>query len=175
MDVKQLCNKEITLRKLLKSDAKRLHELANDKSVSDNLRDAFPHPYTMKDALNFIEKSTQPGLRHLFAIEYKGEYVGNIVLMTGNDVYRKSAEIAYFIGKPYWNKGIATQAVELITNYGFEILGLVRIHTGIFEFNLSSMRVLEKNGYTKEGIFRKAVLKNNKLWDEHRYAKINLK
>ncbi len=171
----QLSNKEIILRKLLKSDAQRLQMLANDKGVSDNLRDGFPNPYTMKDALDFIEKSSQPALNNLFAIEYKGEYVGNIALIIESDVYRKSAEIGYFIGRPYWNKGIATKSVELITNYGFETLGLARIHTGIFEYNLASMRVLEKNGYIKEGVFRKAVFKNKIFWDEHRYAKINTK
>jgi ribosomal-protein-alanine N-acetyltransferase len=99
--------------------------------VSINLRDAFPQPYTLKDA-----------------------------------------EIGYFIGEPFWNKGIATKAVSLITDWGFNNLDIVRIHTGIFEFNKSSQRVLEKCGYMKEAIFKKSICKNNEIYDEIRYAKI---
>lgn len=108
-----------------------------------------------------------------FGIDYNGEYVGNISLVPGQDVYRKSAEIGYFIGEPYWNKGIATVAVDLITEYGFGVLGLVRIHTGVFDYNPSSQRVLEKCGFRKEGVFRKAILKEGKIRDEIRFAKIN--
>ncbi len=63
--------------------------------------------------------------------------------------------------------------MRLLTAYGFEQLKLARIHAGIFEYNPASMRVLEKNGYVKEGVFRKSIFKNEKLWDEHRYAITN--
>jgi RimJ/RimL family protein N-acetyltransferase len=83
-----------------------------------------------------------------------------------------SAEIGYFIGEPYWNKGIVTKAVKLITEYGFQHLGIIRIQTGVFEYNTASQRVLEKCGFVKEGVFRKSVIKQGKLWDEVRYAKL---
>lgn len=166
---------EVELRKFRNSDAGRLVKLANNKKISQNLRDGFPHPYTLSDAESFIKKCLEQKTITTFAIEYKGEYVGNIGLMIGQDVYRKSAEIGYFIGEEYWNKGITTKAVNLITEFGFKELELIRIHTGIFEFNTSSMRVLEKCGFTKEGIFQKAIYKNSKIWDEHRYSKINSK
>ncbi|MEI6122508.1 MAG: GNAT family protein [Bacteroidota bacterium] len=50
---------------------------------------------------------------------------------------------------------------------------MARIHTGIFEYNTASMRVLEKCGFECEGIFKKAIFKNHCLWNEHRYAKLN--
>jgi RimJ/RimL family protein N-acetyltransferase len=62
-------------------------------------------------------------------------------------------------GEPYWNKGIATSAVNLITQFGFNVMDLVRIHTGVFEYNAASMHVLERCGFVKEGIFRKSVIK----------------
>ena len=108
----------------------------------------------------------------IFAIEYQGNYVGNISLVMGSDVNRQSAEIGYFIGEPFWNKGIATQAVNLITEFGFKELKIIRIHTGIFDYNKSSQRVLEKCGFTKEGVFQKAISKSGKIYDEIRYAKI---
>ncbi len=57
-----------------------------------------------------------------------------------------------------------------MTSYGLESLDFVRIHTGVFEYNFGSMRVLEKNGYTKDGIFKKSIFKNDQIWDEHRYS-----
>ncbi len=170
--MKILQNEKIKLRPLELSDIKRLAEIANNRNISKNLRDGFPHPYTEFDARNFIQKCIKQNPTTLFAIDYEGLYVGNIGLVIGTDVYRKSAEIGYFIGEPYWNKGIVTQAVNIATAYGFEFLAIERIHTGVFDYNLSSQRVLEKCGFKKEGIFRKAIFKNGKFYDEIRYSKL---
>jgi len=161
----------IVLRSFWESDAPRLAELANNTKIGRNLRDGFPYPYTLENAKDFIGRFKD----HIsfFAIEYNGEYAGNISLVPCDNVHRKTAEIGYFLGEPYWNKGIMTAAVNLITEYGFGELGFARIHTGVYEFNPASQRVLEKCGYTKEGIFRKNVFRENRLWDEVRYAKIN--
>ncbi len=168
----ELKSGNITLRPLRLSDAVRLAELANNEKISRNLRDGFPHPYTLADAQNFLQKFTNQDPVTFFGIDYGGEYVGNISLVPGQDIYRKSAEIGYFIGEPYWNKGIITAAVNLITDYGFNQLDIIRIHTGVFEYNFASQKVLEKCGFIKEGIFRKSVFKQGKLWDEVRYAKL---
>lgn len=167
----ELTSGNISLRALRESDAPQLAMLANNEKIGRNLRDGFPYPYTLEDAMSFIQKFMHSP--SLFAIEYQGEYVGNISLTPCENVYRKSAEIGYFIGEPYWNKGIMTTAVNLITEFGFKELGLARIHTGVYEYNPASQRVLEKCGFVKEGTFRKSVFKNGQLWDEVRYAKIN--
>lgn len=162
----------IVLRPLRLTDALRLSELANNEKISRNLRDGFPNPYTLADAENFLQRFSDQDPVTFFGIDFNGEYVGNISLVPGQDVYRKSAEIGYFIGEPYWNKGIVTKAVNLISEYGFNHLDIVRIHTGVFEYNAASMHVLEKCGFVKEAVFRKSVFKQGKLWDEVRYAKL---
>jgi len=169
----ELKSGNVRLRPLRLSDAERLVELANNEKISRNLRDGFPNPYTLADADNFLAKFTNQNPVTFFGIEYSGEHVGNISLVPGQDIYRKSAEIGYFIGESYWNKGIVTTAVNLITEYGFKNLGIIRIHTGVFEYNIASMRVLEKCGFIKEAVSRKSVFKQNKIWDEVRYSKIN--
>lgn len=169
----ELQSGNIRLRPLLLTDAARLVKLANNEKIARNLRDGFPNPYTLDDANYFLENFTNQDPVTFFGIEYEGEYVGNISLVPGQDIYRKSAEIGYFIGEPYWNRGIMPTAVNLITDYGFRQLGFIRIHTGVFEYNMASMRVLEKCGFVKEGIFRKSIFKQNKIWDEVRYSKIN--
>jgi len=168
----ELQHENVKLRPLEMKDKLRLTELANNEKISVNLRDGFPHPYHLKDAEDFIEKCLGQDPITLFAIEFEGNYVGNIGLVKGTDVYRKSAEIGYFLGEPYWNKGIITKAINLITNYGFTRLDVERIHCGVYDFNLASQRVLEKCGFKKEGVFKRAIIKNAKMYDEVRYAKL---
>jgi RimJ/RimL family protein N-acetyltransferase len=163
---------KVIIRPLKEEDAERMAELANNIKISENLRDGFPNPYTLNDAIAFIKKFKDQKQAKVFGIEYNGDYVGNIGLVPETDVYRSSAELGYFIGEPYWNKGITTKAIKLICDFGFKNLDIVRIHSGIFEYNKASQRVLEKCGFEKEGISRKAIFKKNKLWDELRYAKV---
>ena len=165
-----LQHNNITLRPMQDSDKTVLSNLINNKKISDNLRDIVPFPYTEQDGEFFINMTKNENPVVTFAIEYKGDFCGVIGLVPQKDVYRKSAEIGYWIGEPYWNKGIATIAVKLVTEYGLNVLGFNRIHTGVFEYNKASMKVLEKNGFEKEGIFRKSVFKNGQFRDEHRYS-----
>jgi ribosomal-protein-alanine N-acetyltransferase len=167
-----LTNENVTLREFTADDKYRLAELANNPKISINLRDGFPNPYTVADAENFLHKYAGLESSLVLAIEYNGVYVGNIGLHKATDVYRKSAEIGYFLGEPYWNLGIMTKAVNLICDYGFKTLDIVRIHAGIFEFNPASMRVLEKCGFKNEAVFEKAITKAGKIYNEIRYAKI---
>jgi len=160
----------IILRRLTKNDRSALAVLANNKKIWDNVRDLLPFPYTENDALDFIRMTMEEEIPMTFAIEYEGRLCGVIGLSPQVDVYKKTAEIGYWIGEPFWNKGIATTAVRLMTSYGLQSLDFVRIHTGVFEYNIGSMRVLEKNGYTKDGIFKKSIFKNDQIWDEHRYS-----
>jgi RimJ/RimL family protein N-acetyltransferase len=168
-------NGDVILRELMESDLEKLAIYANNDKVSINLRDGFPKPYTIESARNFKKMVDAQRPKTFFAIEYQNEYAGNISLSIGTDVYRKSAEIGYFIGEPFWNKGIATKAVNLITEWGFSQLDIVRIYTGVFEYNLASQRVLEKCGFVKEAVFIQSLCKNDKLYNEIRYAKIRNK
>ena len=160
------------LRPLYNSDANVLAQLANNKKIWDNVRDYLPFPYYIEDAIYFITPTQKEDPVMTFAIEYDEQFCGVIGLVGQSDVYKKTAEIGYWLGEPFWGKGIATQAVTLITDYGFNELGFVRIHTGIFKYNIGSMKVLEKNGYKKDGVFEKNVFKNGEMIDEHRYSKI---
>ncbi len=161
---------KVTIRKLQSSDRLLLAQLANNKNIWNNLRDYIPHPYSENDAEFFINLTKKQNPPQSFGIVYKKELCGVISLLIQEDVYKTSAEIGYWIGEPYWIKGIATEAVKEITHYGFENLDIIRIYTGVFEHNIGSMKVLEKNGYHKEGIFKKAVIENGKILDEHRYC-----
>jgi len=103
-------------------------------------------------------------------MHFQDELCGVIGMNVQNDIYRKSVEIGYWLGEPYWGKGITSAALKLMTDYAFNVLDVNRVYTSVFEANHASMRVLEKNGYTKEGVLRKAVYKNDVFLDEHRFG-----
>ncbi len=168
-----MVNETIKIRALNPSDKSELAKIANNKKVWDNLRDYIPYPYHEKDAEFFINKTKQENPKQSFGITSQDSLCGVIGLSIQKDVYRKSAEIGYWIGEPYWGKGIATKAVKLITKYGFNELDLHRIYAGVFAYNIASMKVLEKNEFEKEGIFKNAIFKNGKFHDEYRFYKLN--
>jgi len=167
-----LNSQSVMLRRLVPADKDSLAKLANNKKIFDNVRDFFPHPYTEKDAIEFIGMCEQESPASTFAIEFQQEFAGVIGLGVQTDVYRKSAEIGYWIGELFWNKGIATTAITLMLDHAFNNLNLIRIFTGVFDFNKASRRVLEKCGFKLEGIFEKSVIKNDVVCNEYRYARI---
>lgn len=163
---------KVHLRKLKEQDIVPMAQLANNIKIYNNVRDAFGHPYTEQNAADFIENQAHSNSEIVFVIEGNGHFCGLCGLILQEDVYRKSAEIGYWLGEPYWGKGMATKAIALLVDYAFSEVQLNRLFASVFEYNKASMRVLEKNGFQKEGISKKAVFKNGKYWDEHRYALI---
>ncbi|MDF1560364.1 MAG: GNAT family protein [Bacteroidales bacterium] len=161
----------VTIRKFRCNDKFAMAEVANNEKVAVNLRDAFPSPYSVEDAQKFISMCLRQKPYQVFAIEFEGEYVGNIGLHRQDDVYRRTAELGYFIGEKWWNRGITSRAVNLICEYGFRELDIIKIFSGVFSFNTASQRVLEKCGFGREAVLRNAVIKNGKICDEIRYAK----
>ncbi len=164
---------EIVLRKVTPLDTHALVCNANNKKIGDNMRDSFPYPYTIEDAKKFIDHISIDESQVTMAIDYKDKLIGTISLVFQNDVYRKKAEIGYWIGEKYWLKGVGTIAVEYMTRYGFDVLKLHRIYAEVFENNIGSMIVLEKNGYKREGVLRDDVYKNGKYLDTIVYGKLN--
>ncbi len=165
----ELSSGEVTLRMLRKTDADQLAQLITP-SIWDNLRDHIPFPYHTSDALNFISTCEKQSPPCTFAITIKKELCGVIGIILQKDIYRLSGEVGYWIGESFWGKGIATTALQLISNYGFNELKLNRLFAGTFGHNEASKRVLEKCGYLLEGISKAAIIKNNQILDEHRYA-----
>jgi RimJ/RimL family protein N-acetyltransferase len=78
--------------------------------------------------------------------------------------------LGYWLGEPFWNRGIATLAVRAMVEWAFTELDLIRIFAFVFESNTASARVLEKTGFTLEGTMRRAVFKRGRLMDQALYA-----
>ncbi|MFZ1806097.1 MAG: GNAT family protein [Cyclobacteriaceae bacterium] len=162
----------IELRDYKMEIAEQFAKYRNNSTVLDNGYDSVPNPYTLNDAKEFIalQLITKPGQRQLIFCD--NQLAGEVGISINEDVFRMSAEIGYFIAEPFWGMGIATEAIRMMIEYAFKNFDVIRIEAGVFEFNKSSMRVLEKNGFHLESIKKKAVFKNGKILDDHIWVKL---
>ena len=138
----------LTLRKLEVEDLPSLVKYANNKTISDNIIN-IPHPYREPDAafrMSYVVQGFKQKTRFVFAIIWKesGELIGEISLHL-LDKSNPHGQLAYWIGEPFWNKGITTEAVEALLDFGFKKLNLDLIYADCYAHNIASQKVLLKN------------------------------
>jgi len=168
----ELTTDRLLLRNFTLSDASRVKELAGDKDIADTTLNV-PHPYEDGMAEQWISSlgpQIEAGLLANYAITLKntGELIGAIGL-TINKTANK-AELAYWIGKNYWNKGYCTEASKVMLQYGFTELGLNKIFAVHMTRNPSSGMVMKKIGMKQEGFFPEDAVKCGKYEDMVRYG-----
>ena len=164
---------DIRLRPWSASDKASLIRYGSNPRRWVNMTDRFPNPYTQADADTWIEKcAVQPGPPTNFAIELGVEAIGGVGFEILGDVNRKTAEIGYWLGEPFWGRGIATRALRETTIYAFANFDLERLQAHVYEWNPASARVLEKNGYTLEARLRRHVIKDGRIGDALLYARL---
>jgi RimJ/RimL family protein N-acetyltransferase len=149
-------------------DALVLH--ADNPRIAGNMRDRFPSPYTRADGEAWLALTAHAQPETNFAIEVEGEAVGGIGLMLGSDIERISAELGYWLGERVWGRGIATAAVVGVATHAFATFDLARLFAIPFAGNFASRRVLEKAGFSLEGILRRSAIKNGQIQDQALYA-----
>ena len=158
------------LRRWKPGDEASLQKHADNPKISANLLDRFPSPYTMDDAIFWVNLMRDQDPLINFTIVINNEAAGGIGLEPREDVYRNTALIGYWLSEDHWGKGIMMQAVKLVVDYAFTNLDIVRVQAGVLSKNPASMRVLEKAGFVKEGVMRNAIIKRGEIMDEHLYA-----
>ncbi len=167
----KLTLKQCTIRPWRLDDAESLAKHANNRKIWLTVRDLFPHPYTIQDAHEFLRRamSEQPEMK--FCVEIDGAAVGGIGVHPGQDVYRLTATMGYWLGEQFWGRGIMTEAVAAVTDFCFKNFPLRRISAEVFTSNPASARVLEKAGFIFEGRLKNHVFKDGKLLDSLLYAR----
>ncbi len=167
-----LVGEKVILRPWKASDAPELVKMANASVTrwTTSLR----IPKTVEEAVKNIRKKQRnfrEGRVYSFAIVSRetGRLAGSIGLFK-IDKENKNAEVGYWIRKDYWNKGLATEAVQLVLGFAFKNLKLHRVYARTFKENTASARVLEKAGFTKEGVDRECYRKNGRWHDLVRYG-----
>ena len=161
---------EWQVRSFLPDDAPALAKYGNNRAVWRNIWDQHPYPYSLEDAQEWIRYAMQQDPETVFAIASASETIGCIGMLPQSDVARLSAEVGYWLGQPFWGRGIATESLKVLTEYAFTELGLVRLYATVLEWNPASARVLQKAGYEYEGLLRKSAIKDGRIVDQWLYA-----
>jgi ribosomal-protein-alanine N-acetyltransferase len=166
------CEKSV-IREWARGDKAALVRFANNRNIWRNLAHVFPHPYTDADAdwwFSFLAQMPEPTS---WAIEVDGLAVGAIGVTLNEGIYLKSAHFGYWLGEPYWGRGIMTEAVKAVSSYAMHRFGLIRLEAPVFEWNPASMRVLEKCGFVREGVLRASAVKDGQVIDRVLYALVD--
>ncbi len=160
----------VVIRPFKEDDIVSLAKHANNSKIADCLNDGFPHPYTIKDARDFIQRRKSERIPQVLAIVINDEAAGAIGVFQQQNIQRKNAEIGYWISEDYWGKGIATASVKWMINYAFSAFDIIRLFGRPFPFNIASQKVLENCGFHREAVIKDALFKGGKLYDEWIYS-----
>jgi RimJ/RimL family protein N-acetyltransferase len=147
------------------ADVKAIARLVNDRRISENTA-RIPHPYGVADAEQFLAAVNRQESEATFAIVLKGEIIG----MCGIEPREAAAELGYWLGVPYWNRGYATEAVRAVIDHAFGDLEHDALQAGARVSNPASRRVLEKCGFqwTGVGLYRIRAIKSSAPLDRFR-------
>ncbi len=163
----------VELRKYDLEYARDFAKFRTNPNIYINGFDNTPNPFTVENAIDLFKENINKKLSDRFLIFYEGEFCGDIGIWLKDDVYRHNAEIGFWIAEPYWNKGIATKSIELMTAYAFKNFELKKIIACVIEYNKPSMMTLKKCGYELEVVLKCEVFKNGTFYNQHRFAKFN--
>lgn len=165
-----LTDHDLRLRPFGPDDRDPLVELADNPKVSRFLADRFPCPYRLEDADAWLDlvRDEHP-LQHP-AIEWQGRLVGGIGFEGQADIHRGTGVLGYWLGEPYWGRGLAVRATNLFVPYVWAHFPLIRLQAEIFIDNPRSGRVLEACGFTREGVLRNHITKHGRITDAVLYG-----
>lgn len=141
----ELTTARLLLRPTRMADAKRIALLAGDYHVAC-MTARIPYPYGLSDAEDWLAATNAEG--GAFAIDLDGELIGCCGTAVEDEA---TAEIGYWIGRPWWGRGFATEAVEALVGYEFFVARRRKLVALRFADNPASGRVLEKNGFQETG------------------------
>ncbi len=140
----------LVLRRPVRTDAPRLAELANDAGIAENLS-TLPYPYGLDDALAYIDNTEVTTARINLAVYVKNAddgFVGTVSLMPRDG---ERFVVGYWIGRPHWGRGYATEATQAIVDLAFSHLAVDAVAATTRVTNGASRRVLEKSGFQYAG------------------------
>ncbi len=136
------------------------------------MSDRFPHPYTLEIAQHWVAQGHIEFGGENYAIVIDDVAVGGAGVIQGEGQFICNVEIGYWLGQPYWGRGVATAVVRVLAERAFALPGVTRVSAGVHADNPASMRVLQKNGFEREGVLRRSAIKNGEVIDRVLYAKI---
>ena len=167
----RLETERLILRALTLADAPRLQQLAGEREIAANTMN-IPHPYpdgAAEEWITSVAETFAAGTGANFAVTLResGELIGGCGLVI-KEIHQR-AELGYWIGKPYWGHGYATEAARAVIGYAFS-RGLNRVFAEHYATNPASGRVLQKLGMRHEGTLRQHMVKWEQPMDMEVYS-----
>jgi RimJ/RimL family protein N-acetyltransferase len=160
------------LRAWRAADAESLARYANNERVWRNMSEAFPHPYSLALAQHWVDRGHIDLGGDNWAIAFDDEAVGGCGLHQGAGGDRCNAEIGYWLGEPFWGRGVVTQVARVLTEQAFARPEVTRVFAPVHADNPVSMRVLQKNGFYREAELRRSALKAGHVIDRVQWARL---
>ncbi len=162
------------LRDLTIEDAPALQRYADDRGVWLNLFEGFPSPFSMSDATAWCGGGSHaPGKGYMWGIELEGEIIGCMSIRQDEGWLRCNAEVGYWIGRPFWQRGITSGALKLVCNWAWASMPeLTRLYAPIFLRNAGSQAVAKSCGFELEGTFKNSAIKAGEVIDRTQWALI---
>jgi [ribosomal protein S5]-alanine N-acetyltransferase len=154
-----------TLRAWRESDAADLHAQANNARTLQFMSDGFSFPYSLETARHWVNRGHIDFGGDNWAIAFNDQAAGGCGIHWGAGPLRCNAEIGYWLGQSYWGHGVATEVVRILTARSFANPIITRVFAPIHDGNTGSMRVVEKNGFVREGVQRKGAIKDGRVID----------
>ncbi len=152
-------------------DAERLMAIADNKNIAWNMTDAFPYPCTLEKVRECIKDLSSLEKRDKnFVIIFEGEIVGCIGFRLKDGFREGSASGECWIGEDYWGKGIGTEGWDALVDYIFGDFDVRKISVGTFSWNIASIKILDKCGFTEEGCIESELVRFGKVCNECRYG-----
>jgi len=147
-----------TLRPWRLDDVATLPDIANDPDVVRYMNHRFPSPYTYEDADDWIRPQlANPDVLN-WAIDVDGSLAGGIGLTPGAFEHAGSVMIGYWLGKRFWGRGIASDALRALTAHALATLRPRRLWANVMAANAASARVLENAGYVREAVLARSLV-----------------
>ncbi len=174
MDIPILYGERIYLRRLTEEDASQDYvDWMNDPEINQYLESRF-YTHTIESTKDFIRSVTNDD-NYQFGIFLNGTdtHIGNIKV-GGINHYHRYGDIGFLIGnRAYWGKGLATEAIQLVTDFAFNTLKLHKLVGGLYSPNIGSFKAFQKNGYEQEGVVKSQYLLNGVYYDAINFGKVN--
>lgn len=175
----------LTIRSYHTNDVASLARHANDPHIARNMPNTFSHPFTSSSASAFIARALAPSRNNVkiwcISLTPTSECIGGCTFEPGPDVFSCNAEIGFWIGQGYWNRGLCTAICRALTDWAFGLASeregpkLQRVGAAVYgatstENETVAGKVLKKCGFREEGRMRGMVLKWGEIRDLEVYG-----
>ena len=157
----EIRTERLILRRFQRSDAEPFAALAGDRAISDTMI-SVPHPLPAGFALRWV---TAEAPNRFAVCEAASGLLAGAIELRELDAEHCQAELSFWIGRPFWGRGYATEAGLAVIRYAFATLDLNRVYAFHMVRNPASGQVLAKLGMRQEGLLRQKVRKWGRFED----------